>query len=79
MSRPSATYRAHVLHRLHSLPHLKQKVLDGELSPTAAMQEAGFRAKTFTVPLEPDAAAKRIKRHFTDEAIEKLISGLRER
>lgn len=43
-------------------PDLHAQVLAGELSPHAAMVEAGFRKRTITVPLEPGAAAT-LRRH----------------
>jgi hypothetical protein len=45
-------------------PDLHKRVLAGELSPHAAMIEAGFRKKTFTVPDDIKLAAKALARHF---------------
>ncbi len=45
-------------------PELHQRVLAGELSPHRAMVEAGFRAPTLTVPLDPARAARILAKHF---------------
>lgn len=53
-------------------PELHQRVLSGELSPNAAMVEAGFRKKMLTLPKEPEKAAEAIRRHFTEEERKKI-------
>ena len=58
-------------HLREKRPELHQRVLSGELSPHAAMIEAGFRSRTITVNLEsPKAAASLIAKAspaFLDE------------
>ena len=49
-------------------PDLHQQVLDGEMSPHAAMIEAGFRKKTLTIPADVDGAARRLVKHFDASA-----------
>lgn len=49
----------------NSNPALHEKVLSGELSPHAAMIEAGFRKKTITIPIEVAKVIQVIKKHFT--------------
>ncbi len=49
--RPTGTSTDYALRRLRKdRPDLHQRVLNKELSPNAAMIEAGFRVKTFTLP-----------------------------
>lgn len=68
----SSTY---ALRRLRSQrPDLHARVLTNDLSPNAAMIEAGFRQKTITIPVEPTAAARRIRNNFTDEQVAELIA-----
>lgn len=57
-------------------PELHRQVLDGALSPHAAMVEAGFRRKTITVPIDPERAARTIARHFPPNELRSLISEL---
>ena len=45
-------------------PDLAQKVTSGELSAHQAMIEAGLRKRTVTLPLEPEAFVKAIRKHF---------------
>lgn len=63
--RPSGTSSTRALRRLRKdRPDLHAKVLDGSLSPHAAMIEAGFRIRTITVPLDPVRAAATLRRYF---------------
>lgn len=48
---------------------LYDRVQGGELSPHAAMVEAGFRKKTITIPSDLDAAARRLVRHFDPDEL----------
>lgn len=69
--------RAYALARLRKdRPDLHAQVLLGELSPHAAMIEAGFRVKSISIPLEPQAAAAALRRHFTDEQLGELLAAL---
>lgn len=54
-------------------PSLHGRVLAGELSPHAAMVEAGFRRKSITVPLDPERAAATLARHFDPDELTDLI------
>lgn len=54
-------------------PTLHARVIAGELSPNAAMVEAGLRKKTLTVPAEPAAVARTLRRHFTQEELTEII------
>jgi hypothetical protein len=58
-------------------PDLHRRVLAGELSPHAAMLEAGFRRPTFTVPADnmQDLAAALV-RHLDHQQIEELRKAL---
>jgi hypothetical protein len=76
--RPDGTSRQAALRRLRKdRPDLLERVTGGELSPHAAMLEAGFRRKTISVPLDPELAAHALARHFTDDQIDALIAALR--
>ncbi len=55
---------------------LHAEVLDGKLSPHAAMVKAGFRPKTFTVVHEPTACADTLKRKFTAKQLQVIIARL---
>lgn len=57
-------------------PDLHAKVLANELTPHAAMIEAGFRQKTIAIPLDTYKAAQIIRRNFTTEQIDELIDEL---
>lgn len=52
-------------------------VLAGEMSPHAAVVEAGLRKKTATVPVDPVGVARWAKRTFTAEQIAELVEALR--
>jgi hypothetical protein len=52
------------LKRLHrGAPEIHKRVVAGELSTNAAMVEAGFRTRTFSVPAtRPEACARSLKK-----------------
>jgi hypothetical protein len=52
-------------------------VLAGEMSPHAAVVEAGLRTRTATVPVDPVGVARWAKRTFTAEQIAELLEALR--
>lgn len=68
----SSTYALRRLQR--DRPDLAEQVIMGEKSANEAAVEAGFRRKTLTIPLEPVAAARSIRKHFTDEQRAELIA-----
>ena len=73
--RPDGTSVAHALRKLRNqAPTLHQRVLDGELSPHAAMIEAGFRHKTMTIPVDVDGIARALKRRLTADEIAELLN-----
>jgi uncharacterized protein (UPF0128 family) len=53
-------------------PDLAKQVRAGELSANQAAIEAGFRVKSITIPLDPDRAAKTLRKHFDKESLDKL-------
>jgi hypothetical protein len=58
---PRATGRDTAHRRLRKdRPDLHAQVLAGEITPHAAMIEAGFRRKTITVPVDAHSAAQTI-------------------
>ena len=66
--RPAGTSAAASIRRLRKdRPDLHQSVIAGDLSPHAAAIQAGFRRRTFTVPVDVAAAARAIAKHFTKE------------
>lgn len=76
-SAPTGTSRAAGLRRLRKdRPDLHERVAAGEMKVNAAMVEAGFRKPTITVPLDTEAAAAAILRHFTPEQIADLVARL---
>lgn len=76
---PQGTTRAYSLRRLAAdAPMLHTRVLAGELSPHAAMVEAGLRDRTISIPVDAEKAARAIRRHFTPDQIATLIDLLTE-
>jgi hypothetical protein len=57
-------------------PELHARVLARELSPNAAMIEAGFRKPKVQVPLDPDAAVRLLVKHFRGDDLTRLVLGL---
>lgn len=75
VERPQGNTAAKALRRLRAQkPDLHARVLAGELSPHAAMIEAGFRHRTLTVPCEPTAAARALIRHLSTADLARLIA-----
>jgi hypothetical protein len=76
---PTGTSQAAALRRLRAQrPDLHQRVLKNELSPHAAMVEAGFRARMVSIPIDPERAAAVLIKHFNRTQlvkISKLITG----
>lgn len=72
--RPQGTSAEAALRRLRKdRPDLHAKVLKDELSPHAAMVEAGFRPRTQTVRVDdPEAVARTLTRHMRPEARARL-------
>lgn len=55
VNRPDGTSKDRALRKLRTdAPELHEKVLAGELTPHAAMVQAGFRHRTFTDELHKD-------------------------
>jgi hypothetical protein len=74
MESNKGTSRQYALRRLRrNHPGLHARVLADEISPHAAMIEAGFRTKTITVALDPERAARSIRRHFSREQVRELV------
>lgn len=77
--RPTGTSADYALRKLREdAPELHRQVLDGALSPHAAMVEAGFRRKTITVPVDPERAAATLARHFTHDELREIVQSLSE-
>ncbi len=76
-SYPHGNSRQYALRRLRlKRPDLHTKVLAGDLSAHKAMQEAGFRHKIISIPIEPIAAARIIIKHFSDYQLIQFIRTL---
>ncbi|MFJ8755498.1 hypothetical protein [Streptomyces cyaneofuscatus] len=72
---PSGNRQEAALRRLRKdAPELHARVMNGELSAHAAMVQAGFRAKTVTVPTgRPESCARALKKNMNEEDIKALI------
>lgn len=71
---PTGTSRAQAMRKLRSdAPALHKQVIAGDLSPHAAMVEAGFRKKTVSIPVDDvRAIARALVRHLTIDQIDEL-------
>lgn len=77
---PTGNSAARALRKLRAdAPEAHARVLAGELSPHAAMVEAGFRRKTLQIPTDVDGAARALARKFTPEELQRLMELLAER
>jgi hypothetical protein len=71
------TARAYTLDRLsREAPDLYEEVKAKNLSANAAAIKAGFRKPSITVPLDPEALARVVRRRFTAEEIQRLVRAL---
>lgn len=71
--------REYALRRLRNhRPDLHAEVIAKHLSPHKAMQIAGFRHRTFTVPFDPDEAARAIVKRFNDRQLSQILCVIRE-
>lgn len=79
-ARPAGNRQDAALRRLRKdRPDLHERVLAGELSAHRAMIEAGFRARTISVPVSrPEAAARTLRKNLSHDEIEQLIKLLSE-
>lgn len=76
---PTGTSVSYALRRIHrERPDLLERVKAGELTPTGAMVEAGFKDRQITLPSDPAKAARRLLIHFQGERLESLIWALSE-
>ncbi len=73
--RPQGTSAAYALRKLRTdAPELHERVIAGDLSPHAAMLEAGFRRKTIQVPADPAGAARALLRKFTADEVQQIVA-----
>lgn len=78
-SRPTGNTEQAAIRRLRKdRPDLLERVKEGALSAHRAMVEAGFRRQTITIPNDPQAAARRLLRHFEGERLAALMRALSE-
>ena len=70
---PSGTSETAALRRLRKdRPDLHAEVLAGNLTAHAAMVQANFRPRTFTVRPDPESAARTIRKYMTTEQCTEL-------
>lgn len=76
--RPEGNTSAKALRKLRKdAPDLHADVIAGRLKAHAAMVQAGFRPRTATVRLDrPDAIARTLRKHLTDDQIAALMAEL---
>jgi hypothetical protein len=71
---PTGTSVSYAVRRLgKERPDLLERVKSGELKPKTAMREAGFVLDEFSIPVEPQSAARRILKRFEGEPLVELI------
>ncbi len=71
---PKGTSSARAFRRLRKQrPDLHKRVLNNELSPHAAMIDAGFRERKPQIPIHPERAAGIIRKYFSQSQIKELI------
>jgi hypothetical protein len=75
---PQGTSKARALRKLRSdAPKLHAEVLAGNISAHAAMVQAGFRPKTFTVRADrPESVARTLRKHLTRDQLRELAEML---
>jgi hypothetical protein len=74
---PTGNDTGYALRRLgKDRPDLHEKVIAGDVTPNAAMVQAGFRKPTITLPLEVESAVRLIVKHFKGDLLDALIRGL---
>ena len=79
LGRPEGNSRQYALRRLRGpRPDLHSRVIAGELTPHAAMLEAGFRRRTLSVEPMPAALDRFVRRHLTEQQISELVRLLTE-
>jgi hypothetical protein len=77
--RPCGNSEQAALRRLHKdRPDLLDRVKAGQLTAHAAMVEAGFRRREVSIPTGPEAAARRLRSHFSGDRLAALIAALQE-
>lgn len=77
---PEGNSAAYALRKLRTdAPTLHARVLAGDMSPHAAMVEAGYRRKTIQIPADVDGAVRALTRKFTIEELHRLVELLAER
>ena len=74
---PDGNTRSYALPRLRSeAPELHARVLNGDLSPHAAMLEAGFRTKTIQSPCTVGGVVRTIRSNFNADDIAAIVEKL---
>jgi hypothetical protein len=78
--RPASGTAQGMLRRLRkTAPEMHARVLSGELTPSAAVTEAGLRPRYAQVPITtPEHAARILRRHFTDDQLRQIAALLLE-
>jgi len=74
-STQQGTSAAYALRKLRTdAPELHERVIAGDLTPHAAMLEAGFRRKTIQIPADPVGAARALLRKFTPDEVQQIAA-----
>jgi hypothetical protein len=77
VQRPQGNSTAQALRRLRKdRKDLHARVLAGELTPHAAMIEAGFRKKWVQLPPDVPGAVQALRRHFDESQIKEIVRKL---
>lgn len=77
VARPTGTSQQRALRKLRtSRPDLHVRVVAGEMSPHAAMIEAGFRRRTITVPADPEEMAHTLLRRLEPDELRRLLEAI---
>lgn len=73
--RPTGTSKEYALRRLRKdAPELHAKVLSGEITPHAAMVQAGFRPPTFTIRADkPDSVVATLRRQLAPDMLAEVV------
>jgi hypothetical protein len=75
---PTGTSQQQALRKLRKdRPDLHERVLSRGISAHAAMVEAGYRPKTVTHQVTPDAFARAARKHLTEDEIDQMFEMLK--
>lgn len=74
LDRPQGNSADYALRKLrHDAPELHERVIAGELSPHAAMVQAGYRKKTYQIPADAEDAAIVLLKKFNADELQRIV------